>query len=68
MTAAALLLAALAVHRSREIWAFACTGLATIGVVATLFTGLYPRVLVSQPNFANSLTVTTPPPAITRSR
>ena len=32
------------------------TGLAAIGVVATIFTGLYPRVLVSHPTFANSLT------------
>jgi cytochrome d ubiquinol oxidase subunit II len=31
-------------------------GLAAIGFVATVFTGLYPRVLVSDPSFANSLT------------
>jgi cytochrome bd ubiquinol oxidase subunit II len=30
---------------------------ATLGIVATLFTGLYPRVMVSDPHFANSLTV-----------
>ena len=29
-----------------------------IGFVATIFTGLYPRVLVSSPDFANSLTIT----------
>ena len=33
------------------------TGLGAIGVVATLFTGLYPRVMVSHPTFANSLTI-----------
>ena len=33
------------------------TALATIGVVATLFTSLYPRVMVSSTDFANSLTV-----------
>ena len=32
------------------------TGLGAIGIVATIFTGLYPRVLVSHPSFANSLT------------
>jgi cytochrome d ubiquinol oxidase subunit II len=37
--------------------AFAMTALGTISVVATIFTGLYPRVLVSAPDFANSLTV-----------
>ncbi len=33
------------------------TALATIGIVATIFTGLNPRVLVSSPTFANSLTI-----------
>jgi cytochrome d ubiquinol oxidase subunit II len=37
--------------------AFAMTALATISVVATLFTSLYPRVMVSSTGFANSLTV-----------
>ena len=41
----------------KEGWAFALTGLGAIGVVATIFTGLYPRVLVSNPTFANSLTI-----------
>jgi cytochrome d ubiquinol oxidase subunit II len=35
------------------------TALGTIAAVATLFTGLYPRVIVSSPNFANSLDVST---------
>jgi len=33
------------------------TALGTIAAVATLFTGLYPRVMVSSPNFSNSLDV-----------
>jgi cytochrome d ubiquinol oxidase subunit II len=37
--------------------AFAMTALAAISVVATLFTSLYPRVMVSDPNFGNSLTI-----------
>jgi cytochrome d ubiquinol oxidase subunit II len=37
--------------------AFAMTALGTVLVVATLFTSLYPRVLVSVPDFSNSLTV-----------
>jgi cytochrome d ubiquinol oxidase subunit II len=37
--------------------AFAMTGLGTISLVATLFVSLYPRVMVSSPNFDNSLTV-----------
>jgi len=57
LTFAAVLLAGAAAHVRREGWAFAFTGLAAIGIVATIFTGLYPRVLVSHPNFANSLTV-----------
>jgi cytochrome d ubiquinol oxidase subunit II len=37
--------------------AFAMTAVGIGSVVATLFVGLYPRVLVSAPDFANSLTV-----------
>jgi cytochrome d ubiquinol oxidase subunit II len=37
--------------------AFAMTGLGAISVVATLFVSLYPRVMVSNPDFENSLTV-----------
>lgn len=37
--------------------AFAMTGLGGISVVATLFVSLYPRVMVSNPDFGNSLTV-----------
>ena len=41
----------------RSGWAFAMTALAIGLSIATIFTGLYPRVLVSSPDFANSLTV-----------
>jgi cytochrome bd ubiquinol oxidase subunit II len=37
--------------------AFAMTGIGAIAVVTTLFTSLYPRVMVSSPDFGNSLTV-----------
>ena len=49
--------AAVLTARGRATWAFAATGLAAVGVVATIFTGLYPRVLVSDPAFGNSLTI-----------
>ena len=57
LAAAALLLAAAFAIARRDGWAFAMTGLGAIGIVATIFTGLYPRVLVSNPVFANSLTL-----------
>jgi cytochrome d ubiquinol oxidase subunit II len=37
--------------------AFAMTALGAVSLVATLFTSLYPRVMVSSPGFENSLTV-----------
>ncbi|MGB0091383.1 MAG: cytochrome d ubiquinol oxidase subunit II [Solirubrobacteraceae bacterium] len=54
---AALVLAVALAYARRSGWGFAMTGIATIGLVATIFTGLYPRVLVSNPTFANSLTI-----------
>jgi cytochrome d ubiquinol oxidase subunit II len=56
---AALALAAGFVFAGRSGFAFTMTALGTIAAVATLFTGLYPRVIVSSPNFANSLDVST---------
>ena len=53
----ALALAVLFAFSGRSGWAFTMTGAGTVLFVATIFTGLYPRVMVSQPNFANSLTV-----------
>jgi cytochrome d ubiquinol oxidase subunit II len=37
--------------------AFAMTAVGIVSAVATLFTSLYPRVMVSNPDFGNSLTV-----------
>jgi cytochrome bd ubiquinol oxidase subunit II len=54
---AALALAAFFVYAGRNGLAFTMTALGTVGAVATLFTGLYPRVMVSHPNFSNSLDV-----------
>jgi cytochrome bd ubiquinol oxidase subunit II len=54
---AALALAVALVMGRRSGWAFVATGLAALAWVATIFTALYPRVLVSHPSFANSLTI-----------
>ncbi len=53
----ALVLAVVMLHLHRSGAAFAMTASATVMVVATIFTGLYPRVLVSSTDFAHSLTV-----------
>jgi cytochrome bd ubiquinol oxidase subunit II len=53
---AALVIAVILAGR-RSGWAFATTAAATVLTVTTLFTSLYPRVMVSHPNFANSLSV-----------
>jgi cytochrome d ubiquinol oxidase subunit II len=54
---AAVALAVLFVVMRRSGWAFVMTALATVLWVATVFTSLYPRVMVSSTDFANSLTV-----------
>ena len=54
---AALALAVLFVLRRRDGWAFGMTGCGAVLVVATLYTSLYPSVMVSNPDFGNSLTV-----------
>ena len=54
---AAVALAMLFVFGRRSGWAFVSTALATVLWVATIFTSLYPRVMVSSTDFANSLTV-----------
>jgi cytochrome bd ubiquinol oxidase subunit II len=53
----ALLLAAVLVRRGTTGRAFVATALGIVLTVATLFTSLYPRVMVSSPDFGNSLTV-----------
>jgi cytochrome d ubiquinol oxidase subunit II len=52
-----LLLAVLMTVRGRHGWAFVSTACSAILMTATLFTSLYPRVMVSRPDFGNSLTV-----------
>jgi len=54
---AALVLAVVFVHMRRQGWAFTMTGLGAIALVVTLFTSLFPRVIVSSTDFAYSLTV-----------
>jgi cytochrome bd ubiquinol oxidase subunit II len=54
---AALVLALAFLFYARDGLAFAMTALGAIAVVATLFTSLYPRVMVSDPDFGSSLTV-----------
>ncbi len=54
---AAVALAVLFALTRRSGWAFLMTALAAVLWVATIFTSLYPRVMVSSPNFGNSLTV-----------
>jgi len=54
---AALTLAAFLVYAGRSGLAFTMTALGAVAAVATLFTGLYPRVMVASNDFANSLTV-----------
>jgi cytochrome d ubiquinol oxidase subunit II len=54
---AALALSAVFVFARRSALAFALTALGIVLAVATLFTSLYPRVMVSSPDFGNSLTV-----------
>jgi cytochrome d ubiquinol oxidase subunit II len=53
----ALALAVLFLTAGRNGRTFAMTALGTISLVATLFIGLFPRVMVSSPSFENSLTV-----------
>jgi cytochrome d ubiquinol oxidase subunit II len=55
---AALVLAVVFVHRRLSGLAFAATAGAAVLWVATIFTSLYPRVMVSSTGFSNSLTVT----------
>ena len=54
---AALALAVWFVLKGRSGLAFIATGLGAVLTVATLFTSLFPRVMVSSTDFANSLTV-----------
>jgi cytochrome d ubiquinol oxidase subunit II len=53
----ALIVAAVSVMAGRDRLGFAMTAVGAVGIVATLFTALYPRVLVSHPSPGNSLTL-----------
>ncbi len=56
--AATAAVAAVVLSRARrERWAFLATALTIVGAVTTLFVSLYPRVMVSDPSFGNSLTI-----------
>jgi cytochrome bd ubiquinol oxidase subunit II len=57
VAAVAAVAAVLFVRAGREGWAFAATATTIVAVVVTLFVSLYPRVMVSDPEFANSLTI-----------
>jgi cytochrome d ubiquinol oxidase subunit II len=54
---AALVVSAVAAALRRSTVAFTFTGIASVLWVATVFTSLYPRVMVSRTDFGNSLTV-----------
>jgi len=54
---AALVLAAALAYAGSNGRAFAMTALGTVATVVTLFTGLYPRVMVSSTDFSDSLDV-----------
>jgi cytochrome bd ubiquinol oxidase subunit II len=56
LTALALGAAVVFVRRGQSTRSFVATALGAVLMVATLFTSLYPRVIVSHPDFANSLT------------
>ena len=45
------------VRAASDRWAFVATTTTIVAVVVTLFVSLYPRVMVSNPDFANSLTI-----------
>jgi cytochrome d ubiquinol oxidase subunit II len=57
IAAVAAVAAVVLVRSGNERWAFVATATTIAGVVASLFVNLYPRVLVSDPDFGNSLTV-----------
>jgi cytochrome bd ubiquinol oxidase subunit II len=54
---AAFAAAAVLIFGGRSAPAFAATALGIVTVVATIFMSLYPRVMVSAPDFGNSLTI-----------
>jgi cytochrome d ubiquinol oxidase subunit II len=57
VAAVAAVAAIVLVRAGHERWAFVATAATIVAAVVTLFVSLYPRVLVSDPEFGNSLTV-----------
>jgi cytochrome bd ubiquinol oxidase subunit II len=57
VAAVAAVAAVFLVWAANERWAFVATATAIGAVVVTLFVSLYPRVMVSDPAFGNSLTI-----------
>ena len=57
VAAVAVVAAIFLVRAGNERWAFVATATAIGAVVVTLFVSLYPRVMVSDPEFGNSLTI-----------
>jgi cytochrome d ubiquinol oxidase subunit II len=57
VAAVAAVAAVLLIRAANERWAFATTAITIVAVVVTLFVSLYPRVMVSDPDFPNSLTI-----------
>ncbi len=57
VAAVAVVAAVFLVRAGNERWAFAATAATIVAVVVTLFVSLYPRVMVSDPEFGNSLTI-----------
>jgi len=57
ITIVAIVAATILVYLGRSGPGFALTAVGTVSLIATLFTSLYPRVMVSSPDFGNSLTV-----------
>jgi cytochrome d ubiquinol oxidase subunit II len=57
VAAVAVVAAIVLVRGASERWAFAATATAIGAVVVTIFVSLYPRVMVSDPDFGNSLTI-----------
>ncbi|WP_433273450.1 cytochrome d ubiquinol oxidase subunit II [Pseudonocardia xinjiangensis] len=58
-TAIVVIAAALLVHAEREVAAFTATLATAAGIVVSLFSELYPRVMVSSLDAANDLTIAT---------
>lgn len=59
LAAAALIVSRVMMGKKKEGWAFICSSLAVLLTVAALFTALFPNVMLSSTDPANSLTIYT---------